>query len=154
MTKTEKEVKKASDGFYDALNEMFTGDVKPMLAVWSHADDITQMGPFGGIKRGWDEVRGEFEQASKMTKGGHIATKDLLIRTVGNLAYTICTEEGENIDKDGNIYPVNIRATSIYRKEKGAWKLAHHHTDISIGLKEGLKEIETTELAEKARGEV
>jgi len=154
MTKAEKEVKKASDGFYDALNEMFTGDARPMSDVWSHADDVSQMGPFGGIKRGWDEVRREFEEAAKLTKGGHISPKDLLVRVTGDLAYTVCTEQGENIDKNDNVYPIDIRATSIWRKEKGGWKLVHHHTDISIGLKEGLKEIEITELAERARTEI
>jgi ketosteroid isomerase-like protein len=154
MTKAEKEVARALDEFYRALNEIFTGDARAMSEVWSHSEDVTQAGPFGGIRRGWDDVRAEFEQAAKLTKSGHIEPRDLIIRVGGEMAYTLCREQGENVDHNDNTYPIDIRATSIYRKEKGAWKLVHHHTDISLGLKEGMKEINMIELAEKARGEV
>ena len=30
----------------------------------------------------------------------------------------------------GNIVPVSIRATNIFRKENGAWKMIGHHTDL------------------------
>ena len=46
----------ANDGFYAALNTLFTGDAGPMLAVWSHADDTTYMGPTGQYDRGWDAI--------------------------------------------------------------------------------------------------
>ena len=49
----EKAVKQAVSQFYVALNEMFKGKIEPMKEVWSHADDVTYMGPTGGIKIGW-----------------------------------------------------------------------------------------------------
>jgi hypothetical protein len=44
------EIEEASDRFYSALNRMFNGDVKPMYEVWSHARNVTQMGPFAGVQ--------------------------------------------------------------------------------------------------------
>ena len=32
-----------------SLNLMFAGDLGPMKDVWSHADDVTYMGPDGGF---------------------------------------------------------------------------------------------------------
>ena len=42
----------ANDSFYAALNEMFVGDIAPMEAVWSHADDVVFMGPNGMVRAG------------------------------------------------------------------------------------------------------
>jgi len=52
----EKEVKEAVSQFYVALNKMFKGNIDPMKEVWSHADDVTYMGPTGGMKVGWELV--------------------------------------------------------------------------------------------------
>ena len=53
MPKAEQEVREAVAQFYVALNVLFTGEMKPMNDVWSHADDVTYMGPAGGF---WDGV--------------------------------------------------------------------------------------------------
>ena len=45
-----KAVAEAVAGFYAALNTMFKGDLGPMLEVWSHADDVTYMGPTVGSR--------------------------------------------------------------------------------------------------------
>jgi hypothetical protein len=39
---------KAVANFYTALNQMLTGELDQMNEVWSHADDVTYMGPGGG----------------------------------------------------------------------------------------------------------
>ena len=43
-------VRAASNQFYTALNQLFTGDMAPMEAVWSHLKDVTYMGPAGGFR--------------------------------------------------------------------------------------------------------
>ena len=35
------EVLTAHAGFYAALNQLFTGQVEPMIDVWSHGNDVT-----------------------------------------------------------------------------------------------------------------
>ena len=49
-------VKAAVATFHDALNTLFTGDVAPMKVIWSHADDVTYMGPVGGMQVGWSQI--------------------------------------------------------------------------------------------------
>jgi hypothetical protein len=48
-----KAVREAAEQFYFALNAIFKGDLTPMQKVWSHADDVTYMGPGGGFRIGW-----------------------------------------------------------------------------------------------------
>ena len=42
-------VRKVLDRYMIALNTVLAGDADPMKDVWSHADDITYMGPTGKV---------------------------------------------------------------------------------------------------------
>lgn len=126
----------ANNQFYEALNIMFTGDVGPVNAIWSHGEDITYMGPFGGMHSGWDQVGAEFANVAALKIGGKIACENLEVRVLGDVGYTLCVEAGENLDSEGNPVPVSHRATNVFRKENDTWKLVHHHTDISGQLQE------------------
>ncbi|MBT5382849.1 MAG: SnoaL-like domain-containing protein, partial [Phycisphaerae bacterium] len=50
------------------------------------------------------------------------------------MGYTVTEEVGENMTADGKPVEVRFRATNIFRKEQGGWKMVHHHTDLSAGL--------------------
>jgi len=124
----ESTVQEATAGFYTALNAMFTGDVEPMKEVWSHAEDVTFMGPDGSVNVGWNEVRANWEVQAKRNLGGEIR-HELIMATVGqDLAVVQCREVGENVI-DGKPIGVSLRATNIFRKENGAWKMIGHQTD-------------------------
>jgi len=134
--KNEQELRNANDQFYAALNAMFIGNLQPMNDIWSHGEDITNMGPFGGRLEGWIAVGEEFKKEAAMKLGGKIVCKDLLVRVGNNMGYTVCTEEGENMSADGKPVVVRFRATNIFRLENNQWKMVHHHTDLSSSLQE------------------
>ncbi len=123
-------VQKAVDGFYAALNALFTGDLEPMDAVWSHADDVTYLGPGGGIKVGWAAVSKDWEAQAAMKLGGKVEAKDVHITVGSGLAVVVGYEVGENKGEDGKTTKVEIRATSTFRQEGGAWKMIGHHADL------------------------
>jgi len=126
----EKAVREAADQFYKALNTMFTGDLKPMKEVWSHAEDVTYMGPGGGFQVGWSQVLANWEAQAALKLGGKVEAVDMRITVGRDLAFTHNYEKGENKDQNGKVLPVLIRATNIFRKEKGEWKMIGHHTDL------------------------
>lgn len=126
----EKEVKDAVAGFYAALAAIFVGDVAPMRAVWSHADDVTYMGPDGGFQIGWKDVLANWEKQAAMMLGGTVRPADMRIFVGRDLAVTHNYEKGENISTDNGPEPVSIRATNLFRKEGGSWKMIGHHTDL------------------------
>ncbi len=132
--KTELALRAANDQFYTALNAMFIGDLQPLQDIWSHAEDVTLMDPFGGRLTGWEAVGGEFTKVGAMKLGGKIVFKDLHLYAGSDLGYTIGVEDGENMGADGKPVKVNHRATNIFRMENGQWKLVHHHTDLSPEL--------------------
>jgi len=122
-------VRAASDQFYTALNRLFTGDMAPMEALWSHRKDVTYMGPGGGFQVGWDAARKELASQAAMKLGGSIKPEQVKITAGSDLATVSNMEVGSNVI-DGKKTLVSLRATSIYRKENGQWKMIGHHTDL------------------------
>jgi len=129
-TEDEQAVRKASDQFYHALNAMFTGDMGPMKEVWSHANDVTYMGPGGGYQVGWDQVLANWEAQAAMKLGGKVEPVDMRVTVGKDLAVAQTYEKGENKDASGKTQTVSIRATNVFRKEAGKWKMIGHHTDL------------------------
>ncbi len=125
-----KGVNDAVKQFYVALNAMFTGDLEPMKKVWSHADDVTYMGPSGGFRIGWDQVISDWEAQAAMKLGGEVKPKDMRITVGRGLAIVSNYEIGENSGSDRKPQEVRIRATNLFRKEDGKWKMIGHHTDL------------------------
>ena len=125
-----KAVEQVNNEFYTSLNAVFAGDIAPMKAVWSHADDVTYMGPVGGFQVGWDQVSALWEAQTALKLGGKIVPREVHT-TVGNdLAVINCYEVGDNLSADGDPVDVTIRATTLFRKENGQWKVIGHHTDL------------------------
>ena len=122
---------RATSAFNAALNAgVFGGDLEPMKKVWSHAADVTYMGPFGGMQVGWDQVLRNWESQAAKKITGEIKDKDIHVKVGRDLAVTQNFEKGKNTDAEGNTYDVSIRATNIFRKEDGKWKMISHHTDL------------------------
>ncbi|MGD9645993.1 MAG: nuclear transport factor 2 family protein [Pirellulales bacterium] len=125
-----KAVEQANAEFYKGLNAMFTGDTAAMQQIWSHADDVTYLGPAGDFLVGWDAVRDAWESQAALKLGGEVEPVEMHT-TVGNdLAFTQCYEKGTNLDPQGRTVKVSIRATNVFRKERGEWKMIGHHTDL------------------------
>jgi ketosteroid isomerase-like protein len=124
----EQAVRQANEAFYKALNTMFQGDIKPMQAVWSQADDVTYMGPDGKFLVGWKDVFADWQTQAAKKLGGSIRPEKINTKIGQDLATVECYEVGENI-VGGKPTKVSIRATNVYRKENGQWKMIGHHTD-------------------------
>jgi ketosteroid isomerase-like protein len=129
----EDEVRQASEFFYAALSRVLNSDAEPMVKVWSHSSDVTMMHPMGGRKVGWEQVRDWWEQVAALRGGGQVTIRSALIQVVGDLAYEVGIEAGENTFV-GPPTCFGYRVTNIYRREAGVWKMIHHHTDIDRSL--------------------
>ncbi len=125
-----KAVEQVTTQFYTSLNTMFTGNTGPMQEIWSHADDVTYMGPGGGFLVGWNDVRQIWEEQAALKLGGKVEPHDLRTTVGSDLAFTQCVELGNNLDAKGHTVQVSIRATNLFRKENGNWKMIGHHTDL------------------------
>jgi ketosteroid isomerase-like protein len=129
----------ASAQFYSALNALFTGDVAPMQAIWSHRDDVTYMGPAGGFAVGWDAVGAMWEKQAALKLGGRVRPVETHITVGDTLAVVSTVEQGENSNVSGKTQRVSIRATNLFRNEHGTWKMIGHHTDLLPQLEASLQ---------------
>lgn len=105
----------------------------------SHRDDATILGAFGGYgEKGWGAVGARYDWASSQYKpGGATMTVEYLSVVVsGDLAFTVGIErqEGARVG-DQNPMQRALRATQIFRREAGTWKLLHRHADPLIEKK-------------------
>lgn len=129
----EDAVRSASGQFYAALNRMLNGDAGPLAEIWSHSVAVTTMHPIGGREVGWGKVRETWEQVAKGAADGQVKLRDELIQVVGDMAYELGTEQGQ-VKLGGHQVSIEHRVTNIYRRESGAWKIVHHHTDVSPAM--------------------
>jgi ketosteroid isomerase-like protein len=120
----------ANAQFYAALNKMFVGEVAPMEAVWSHAGDVTYMGPGGQFDCGWSAVLKVWQVQAAMKLGGRVEPAQMQLTVGRDLAVVADYEVGENTNAKGKVEQVKLRATNTFRKEGGAWKMVGHHTDL------------------------
>jgi ketosteroid isomerase-like protein len=107
---------------------LFTGEMKSMTTVWSHAEDVTYMGPGGGFQVGWEAVRKNWEAQAAMKLGGKVTPTQMKVTAGKDLAVVSDIEEGEVTI--GQVHKVYLRATNVFRKEGGKWKMIGHHTDL------------------------
>jgi len=119
----------ANGQFYAAINKMFTGSIAPIKAVWSHADDVTYMGPTGQFEHGWSTVLKDWEGQAAMKLGGHVKPVEIQVVVGHDLAVVSDYELGENTNANGKVEQLKLRATNIFRKENGQWRMIGHHTD-------------------------
>lgn len=128
-------VREANTKFYAALNSMFTGELQPMSEVWSHSANVTYLGPDGSFRQGWKETLADWQKQAEMKLGGKVEPQNVRITVGSELAVVHNYEVGRNT-VDGKETKVKIRATNVYRKEDGQWKMIGHHTDLLKFLEE------------------
>ena len=105
---------------------MHNGDAGPRRAVWSHHDPVTLLGAARNAS-GQQEIDELFSHLAGMFSDCTSLEFELLEAEVrGNTAYTVAFE---HISASVNGVPrrYTLRATQIYRREEGEWRVAHRH---------------------------
>ena len=122
----------ASERFYAAANAVVRGDAQPMLAVWSHNADVTYCDPAGGIYRGWEALQAYWEHGAQLNRAAdsRVTARPEIVAmlVVGELGYTVALEHVEAVAADGVRRMVG-RATNIFRREQGEWRMIDRHAE-------------------------
>jgi ketosteroid isomerase-like protein len=111
-----------------ALKEHTGGNPRPYLDLWSDADDVSLMGGVGGHQVGLDQVTELLTAAAKTLNYETWDAENLVTGFDETLGFTV---ELERLTRhvDGEIEEMSLRATTIYRREEGAWRVIHRHGD-------------------------
>jgi ketosteroid isomerase-like protein len=114
-----------------AQHAFMNGDAAGLQRLYSHRDDVTVMGGFGGFERGWSEVGPRLAWAASHFHGGEYAQKDISATVGADHACLVSIERWvRRPDSGGGLIPVmELRVTQTFRREDGAWRLVHRHAD-------------------------
>ncbi len=122
-------LEEAADAFYAAGNRLLAGEASAFAAIWSDADDISHLGPMGAICTGRTAVMEEFSKETAMGFEGTLVADERRFVETPEMGYLVCVERTRGMTKAGEAITTDIRATTIFRKEAGHWRVVHHQTD-------------------------
>ena len=111
---------------------LVNGDPEPKKLLFSRRDDVTLANPVGRVPaRGWAQVEQTLvSAASRYRDGDPIAFERVAEYATADLAYIVEIERWRaRPDGADRIESGVLRATTIFRREEGGWRIAHRHAD-------------------------
>jgi ketosteroid isomerase-like protein len=124
---------KAIEVHQAAYSEFARGNPEPWKAHCSHQRDVTIIGAWGGYEKGWaEQVAQRYDWAASRFKGleGPMEFENIALVVTPELAYSVDIERGQvRLEGRGDLVPMALRSTTVYRLEDGAWKMTHRHAD-------------------------
>ena len=113
-----------------AERALHNGDLTPRLSTWSHCDPVTLFGAAVPVRRGWREIRPVFDWlASTFVACDDYEFEVVAADAAGDLAFTAGIERYRATTAKGVEVQNALRATHVYRREAGLWKIVHRHGD-------------------------
>ena len=110
----------------DAEIAVHNGDAGPRRAIWSRNDPVTVLGAWKNAS-GQQELHELFDHLANSFSDCTSYEFELLeAEVLGDTAYTVGFEH-TSASVNGVPRTYTLRATQIYRREDGAWKVAHRH---------------------------
>jgi ketosteroid isomerase-like protein len=112
----------------DAEFALHNGDAAPRLAIWSRRDPVTVLGAWRSAS-GQEELRALFTELAKgFSDCTSYSYEVVAADVIGDMAYTVGFEHTQ-ASVNGEPRTYSLRATQVYRREDGEWKVAHRHAD-------------------------
>jgi ketosteroid isomerase-like protein len=113
---------------HEAELALHNGDASPRLAIWSTEEPVTVLGAWRTATN-YPEANELFNSLAETFSDCTSYSFELIAAdVVGDLAYTVGYEHTRaSINGEPRAY--TLRATQIYRREQGKWKVAHRHGD-------------------------
>ena len=117
--------------YHLALGEFMKGDSEPAKLLYSERDDATLGNPFGPFARGWTQVVAAMQRAASNYQDGDARGFDRVSTFVTpDLAYIVEVEHLESkVGGREEVGLVDLRVTTIFRREDGSWRIVHRHAD-------------------------
>ena len=112
----------------EAETALHNGDHAPRRALWSHRDPVSVLGAWRSA-HGQGELDELFSALAKTFSDCTSYRFEVVeADVVGDMAYTVGYEHTKaSINGEPRSY--TLRATQVYRREDGEWKVVHRHAD-------------------------
>jgi ketosteroid isomerase-like protein len=118
--------------------ELQNGKPAAFKALWSHADDITLSGGFGGtIERGWEQISRRLDWVGTQFSSGSNTIERLVTNESGDLAYVVQIEHIRfHVPGQAQESIRDYRVTMVFRHESAGWRIVHRQADSQM-MKQG-----------------
>ena len=115
---------------HGAEDALVHGDAGPRIGMWSHRDPVTLFAALGVSKAGWHELAPMFRKvATRLTGGRDVSYELISFEASGDIAWAIGISRFTVGIDGGPIKPYALRLTNLFRREDGAWRVVHEHSD-------------------------
>jgi ketosteroid isomerase-like protein len=115
--------------YREAETALHGGDAAPRKAMWARTGPTTLLGAALSAS-GWDEIEPVFDRLqttfSQCTSCEH---EIIAAGASGDLAYIVAFEHTVVSVNGSPPLPYTLRATTVFRREGGEWKVVHRHAD-------------------------
>jgi hypothetical protein len=113
-----------------ANDELIEGRGALLRECFSHREDITLFGGFGGHEVGWSQIGPRLQWVARSFAGGRCAYEVIASTASDEVGFAVQFERGvARITGRAEPLELNFRVTMAFRWEEGAWKLVHRHAD-------------------------
>jgi len=107
---------------------LHSGDPGPRVELWSHEDPVTLFGAEVD-HTGWTDIGPVFEWLATRFSACESLEYDVIAAGVsGELGYLVAYEHF-TATVSGERTSYSLRATTVFRREAGQWRVAHRHGD-------------------------
>jgi ketosteroid isomerase-like protein len=120
-----------------ALDAFVRGDPEPKRKMFSHREDVSVANPLEP-PIGRDQVARQLKGvASQFRDGEPHRFEHISAYATEGLAYVLEIEHcpGVKMGASEESRPFSLRATQVWRREEGGWKIAHRHADAITTLR-------------------
>ena len=117
--------------YHQAARRFARADPEGVKEIYSQREDAVLANPFGPAVVGWDAVRPGLEFASSRLQDGDVPGFEVLARYESGNVVVLHTLEHWQARVPGrpDVEPFDLRATSLLRRENGAWRIVLRHAD-------------------------
>jgi ketosteroid isomerase-like protein len=113
---------------YEAEVALHNGDAAPRRALWSRSEPVSVLGAWRNAN-GQQELHELFSSLERSFSDCTSYEVELhAFDVAGDMAYTAGLEH-TSASVDGQPRSYTLRATQVYRREDGEWKVSHRHAD-------------------------
>ena len=117
-----------------AQRELQNGKPEAFKALWSHADDITLSGGFGGtVEKGWEQISRRLDWVGAQFSNGTNTIERVAANESGDLRYVVQLEHiSFNVPGQTEKSKRDYRVTMIFRREPAGWRIIHRQADSNM----------------------
>ena len=128
-----------TDAFLDATmaryraaeTALHNGDATPRKSMWARTDPVTLLGAALSAT-GWDEIAPIFDRLEARFSNCTSCEHEVIAAGAsGDFASVVAYEHTTASLNGSPALPYTLRATTVFRREDGEWKVVHRHADVA-----------------------